>query len=127
MSTATQITVPPTIGPRPLQLLLMRRRHNFRNSDWQLVLLTKNLGYTFSIRVFAVVKVRLPGHDDTLVLELEPLHGVLLRDALLDAHARAATLPLRDASACAGEADEEIHAIDTYGAQQEAKSVVKTE
>merc|ERR1719197_1970512 len=50
--------------------------------------------------------------DDALVLLLEPLDRLVLGDAVLDADARLARLPPRDAEARPLQAHVEVHAVD---------------
>lgn len=51
--------------------------------------------------------------DDTLVLDLEPLHGVLLGDPLVDTDAGLAPAAAGDAVPSALEDHEEVHTVDS--------------
>merc|ERR1712088_190007 len=53
------------------------------------------------------------GQDDAVVLLLEPLHGLLLLDLVVDAHLAALVLLVRHAEARPGHHDVEVHAVDT--------------
>jgi len=54
----------------------------------------------------------LGGEDDTVVLLLEPLHRVLLGDAVVDAHAALPAPAVRDVEAGAAEHHVEVEAVD---------------
>ena len=53
--------------------------------------------------------------DDTLILDLEPLHGVLLGDPLVDANAGLAPAAAGNTVSSTLQNDVEVHTIDTSG------------
>ena len=53
--------------------------------------------------------------DDTVVLLLEPLHGVVLDELVLDADAAGLPAAVAHVHALAAEHDVEVHAVDTDG------------
>ena len=51
--------------------------------------------------------------DDSVVLGLEPLHGVLLGQPVLEAHVASLAAPVADIHAGSAHHHVEVHAIDT--------------
>ena len=51
--------------------------------------------------------------DNTVVLGLEPLHGVLLRQPVLEAHAATLAAPVADVHAGSAHDHVEVHTVNT--------------
>merc|ERR1719336_489159 len=76
------------------------------SSKVELVLkIIPTLPLMFFISLFA-------GQDDTVVLLLEPLHGLLLLDLVVDANLAALVLLVRHTEAWPSHHDVEVHAVD---------------
>ena len=55
----------------------------------------------------------LAGEDHTVVFGLEPLHGILLGQPVLEAHVTSLTAPVTDIHAGPAHHHVEVHAVDT--------------
>ena len=63
--------------------------------------------------IYRRLLLRLAVEDDTIVLCLEPLHGVVLDKSVGEANSSSLLAPVTDIQARSSQNDVEVHAIDT--------------